>query len=235
MEKANRTIRIAVVDSGIDAQNLGIEEKVIFKTGYRVDDKGYIVERKGLDIRDEHGTVVAGIINHICPDAKLMDVNIFDENLKTSSKVLLNALSHVIDYEPDIIHMSLGTLKKCYNRYFKKVIREAKRKNILLVAAAEETGKKSYPAYLKGVIGVKPDDDLKERQYCYHKGFFYAPPGIEGITRLKCKDVFEEYYGSSMSAAYITGHLAEMIYKWDKEECNYKNAVTALIENVKEE
>ncbi|WP_278245952.1 S8 family serine peptidase [Ruminiclostridium cellobioparum] len=225
-------MRIAVIDSGINAGLFDLNEYVIHSTGFYINSQGYIAESNMLPVRNLHGTAVAMIIRHICSDVEFISVNVLDENLSTDGRVLAYALSQVFDYRPDIIHMSLGTLKRRYIFPLKKIIKEAKKLNVLLVAAAENSGKTSYPAYLNGVIGVKSGFFENYKQYSYKKGFFLAPDGTKGIAHIQEVPVMKNSRGTSMSAAYISGHLAEILKKYKNFSAN--DATRILINTLKQ-
>lgn len=90
-------------------------------------------------------------------------------------------------------------------------MKKAKIQGTTVVAAAENEGKRSFPAYLKDVIGVKADSSLKNKfDYYYKSGFMFAPcelASIKGKNELK-----KEIGGNSTAAAYISGHLARKYY-----------------------
>lgn len=208
-----------------------LNECVIHSTGFGVNSEGYIEENSTLPVRNLHGTIVAAIIRHICSDVELISVNILDENLSSDGRILAYSLSQVFDYKPDIIHMSLGTVKKRHIFPLRKIVKEAKKLNIMLVAAAENLGRVSYPAYLKGVIGVKSDRFEEYMQYSYKSGFFYAPAGINGIEFVQEISALGNVRGTSLSAAYISGHLARILK--DKNNLSYKEAKEALLRGLK--
>ncbi|NLI11742.1 MAG: S8 family serine peptidase, partial [Peptococcaceae bacterium] len=81
-------------------------------------------------------------------------------------------------------------------------------------------GRISYPAYLKGIIGVKADIFDSCFQYYYNNGFFHAPLSAEGIPGFE-EIGYKLVNGTSISSAYITGHVANILY-----ETNYKDAAT---------
>ncbi len=228
-QKSGR-IKVAVIDSGIDTQVSGLNGFVIHSTGFGIDKEGYIKENSTLPVRNLHGTAVALIIRHICCDAEFISLNVLDEKLSADGRVLAYALSQVFDYSPDIIHMSLGTIKKRYIFPFKKIVGEAKRLNIPLVAAAENTGRISYPAYLRGVIGVKADVFSNCMNYSYRRGFFYGPIGTEGINSIEEIPAISKSRGTSMAAAYISGHLAEILKK--NKKLSHGEAREALKRNM---
>ena len=186
-----------------------------------------------IPVRNNHGTFISLIILCICEDVEFISFNVLDEQLKTDARVLLSATSQVFDYEPDIIHMSLGTEKKRYWLDFKKILWEAKKKNVFLVSAASNSGSASYPAYMHGVFGVKADKRLVGSEYYYQKGFFYAPVGVEHIPDVQKIPDYQMACGSSMSAAYITGHLAKYLYNLsENSKWNYNEAKKILIRNI---
>ncbi len=230
IKEIGKKIRIAVIDSGINTQICNLNEYVIHSTGFGISSEGYIEENSTLPVRNLHGTIVAAIICHICSDVELISLNILDEKLSTDGRVLAYSLSQVFDYKPDIIHMSLGTLKKRYIFPLRKIVKEAGRLNIPMVAATENSGKVSFPAYLKGVIGVKSEKFENCMQYSYKDGFFYAPTGTDGIDCIQERPDIRAAKGTSMSAAYISGHLARIIK--DKVNLSYKEAKEALLKEI---
>ena len=233
MNEPRKKIRIAIIDSGINQKLSNLKNNVILSTGFEIDRYGYIKENSDIPVRNLHGTIIAMIIRHICSDVEFVSVNILDENLLTDGRILAYALSRIFDYQPDMIHMSLGTLKKRYIIPLKKIVREAKKYNIQLVAAAEITGKISYPAHLKGVFGVKADlfDDCT--RYSYQNSFFYAPSDTYGIECIQAISDVSTASGTSMSAAYMSGHIANILK--NNHNISYKNVKEALLQKMKEE
>lgn len=199
-----------MIDSGIDRAVEGLDGYVSVSTGFRINEKGYITEYPGMEAMYPHGTIVSLIIRHICSSVEFISMNILNENAATDGRVLMYAMSRAFDYKPDIIHMSLGTTKWRYKRYVKKIVKEAYRQNVVLVAAANNEGHVSYPACVKGVFGVKGRDLKDSAHYRYKDGFFYAPfsgAGVKGYGGTDLKNAC----GTSMSAAYMTGHIANLM------------------------
>jgi subtilisin family serine protease len=233
MKEIGRKIKVVVIDSGINTQISDLKDYVVHSTGFGINNNGYITEISNIPVRHPHGTVVAMIIRHMCSDVEFISVNILDENLLTDGRILAYALSQVFDYNPDIIHMSLGTLKKRYIFPLKKIVKEARRLNIHLVAAAENSEKVSYPAHLKGVFGVKSYMFNDYKFYTYKDGFFYAPLGTCDIECIQKISNIKTAKGTSMSAAYISGHLAEILK--NKNNLSYKEAKEILLQRLKKE
>jgi len=206
---------------------------VVHATGFGVNSEGYIEQNSGFPVRNLHGTIVALIIRHLCSDVEFVSMNILDENLKTDGRILTFSLRHVFDYKPDIIHMSLGTMKKRYILSLKRIVNQAKKLNVPIVSAAENSGRVSYPAYLKDVIGVKAGEFENCMQYSYKNSFFYAPFGTEGIESIQKIPDMRKVRGTSMSAAYISGHLAVMLK--NNNNLSFREAKMALLKKYEKE
>lgn len=233
MNEIKRKVKIAIIDSGINTEISDLKNYVVHSTGFGINNDGYISENSNIPVRNLHGTAVAMIIRHICTDVEFISVNILDENLLTDGRILAYSLSKVFDYNPDIIHMSLGTLKKRYIFAMRRIVKEAKRLNIQLVAAADNSGNVSYPAYLKGVFGVKSDMFNDCTLYSYKDGFFYAPLGTDGIECIQRIADIRAAKGTSMAAAYISGHLAEILK--NSNNLSYNEAKEVLLQRLKKE
>ncbi|MCX7920904.1 MAG: S8 family serine peptidase [Clostridia bacterium] len=210
-DERQKPVRIVVIDSGINASKSDLSRFVKESIGFRVNNEGYIVEDKNIEIKNKHGTVIAMIIRNICKNVEFISMNILNERLATDGRILICAFHQALDYKPDIIHLSLGTTRWRYRFALRKIVKEAEKNNIIVVSAANNEGLKSYPAYTKGVVGVKGRADITGyREFWYQKGFFYAPLGVRDIYGINEIDNGERSVGNSMAAAYITGHIASI-------------------------
>lgn len=228
-DNPKKTIKIVVVDSGIDPSIYFLNKYIEESTGYRVNDEGHIIEDKKMEIKHLHGTAISLIISHLCKYVQFISINILDDKLTTDGRVLLTALKKAITYKPDIIHLSLGTTKLRYIFPLKKLISEALEQNILIVSAVSNERTRSYPACLKGVIGVRADINHRFKTFGYENGYYYAQfkaDGIDGISEISRKICIA---GTSISAAFITGYFASEMYS--KELKGIKNIVNTMKSN----
>jgi hypothetical protein len=223
-----KPVVIGIIDSGIDGNVCNLKTFVKHQTEFIIDKEGKIVESSDIDIKNEHGTIIASVIKEICPDIEIISYKIFNENLESNSFILLHSLKQIINLKPDIIHLSLGTTNMRYVLKYMHIIHTAKMNKIIIVAAADNFGKRSFPAYLKGVLGVKAASLNNHQEYFYCNNFFYA--------HYEAKVIMERngYKGSdnggtSISAAYITGYLAKLVY--DTQIHDYKILRKSLISN----
>lgn len=206
VSERNKT-KIVLIDSGVDITKSDLSKYVKKSTGFRINCHGYIIEDDRMPYVYEHGTIISMIIRHLCKDVEIVSINIFEKELVTDGRIMLCALESALDYHPDIIHMSIGTTRWIYKPKLKAFVNKARQNNTLIVAAANNEGLKSYPAYLKYVVGVKGADLQDTNDYFYKDKFYYAPYGVKGICDANQLE-FKDPCGSSMAAAYITGHLA---------------------------
>lgn len=205
-----KPIKVAIIDSGIDVSKCDLDSYVKISTGFTAKN-GYIVEDNGLEIRNEHGTIVSMIIKSVCKNVEFVSVNILNERLATDGRILIHALEQVFTYSPDIIHLSLGTVRWRYYFPLKRIVKYAIKNNTIIVSSACNLGRRSFPSHIKGVIGVKGFESINNYEYKYKNGFFFASPyinNIECIEEIQTKNPV----GNSISAAYITGHISKIKY-----------------------
>lgn len=202
-------ITVTLIDSGINTQISNLSMFVKNRTSLKLGARGKIYE-EGMDYTHEHGTAIALTVRHLCENACFNSINIFDENLNSDGRILLYALNKALEDDSDIIHLSLGTEKLRYKFSMSIIAKKASKKNKIIVAAANNHGRKSYPASLKSVLGVKGIKFKDIREFEFIENYFYAPPDIteiKGSEELKCSDM----QGNSIAAAFITGHICNML------------------------
>lgn len=207
----NESVTIVVIDSGIDDKNPYLKGSVKSHYEYDIEDNA-IVRKKHKKINHWHGTAIALIIKHLSKNTEFIDMCILDESLSSDGNILIKALEDAIDINPSIIHMSLGTTKWRYKHKIKKLIERADKKGIIVVAAANNNGCKSYPSHLKDVVGVKGMKLENMNQLYYDYKFIFAPYDLKGIEGIDTKKMDQEMVGNSMAAAYVTGHLSNIKY-----------------------
>ncbi|MFW0905724.1 S8 family serine peptidase [Clostridium perfringens] len=199
-------IRIVVIDSGIDSNSLDCVKESI---SLDFDEDNRIIESLDDKVNNEHGTIISLIINSVFKEIELISIKILDENLLSNIDLLIYSLEKALSYNPDIIHMSLGTKKWRYKYKLRKLINNILNRNIVVVSAVSNDGKTSYPAYFKNVIGVKQKTDREKRPIYYMKNFYYAKGEV---SKSVYKNANKYLVGNSFAAAYITGYVAKVLY-----------------------
>ena len=211
MNVAEKKVRIAIIDSGIDSTKADLYAYVTESIGFTVNASGYIEKTSNPNPTHEHGTIIAVIIKHFCKNIDIISINILNKKLATDGRILIHAFDKALAYKPDIIHLSLGTTKWIYRFPLYRLVTLAGKNNCIVVAAASNTGIKSYPSHFKNVIRVKSARMPCYTDISYNNGYFFAHHDAKEILAYNSYPQIDGYCGTSYAAAYITGHIAEAI------------------------
>ena len=160
-ELSGRGVRIAVIDSGVDPDNINLQG--VDLTGY-----DYVSRTETLGDELYHGTCViqavagqgvAGGVTGIARDAEIVSLDCFSATGGGTVRVLVEAIRDAVDvYECDVINMSWGF--KTSSEALYEALSYAASKGAILVAAAGNVtdqnpqGTTIYPAAFDIVIGV---------------------------------------------------------------------------------
>jgi subtilisin family serine protease len=110
-------VRVAVLDTGIDAAHPVFMGKLIAGYDFVNNDADPSEEGSALDLGFGHGTHVAGLIALSAPEAKIMPLRVLDASGGGNLWVLSEAIFHALDPDGDpttddgahVINLSLGT------------------------------------------------------------------------------------------------------------------------------
>lgn len=223
--KKRKDIVVAVVDTGIDRSHPFLEKNIYVENGH-IDESNFGVDfSKDRKIKGAptdshgHGTHVSGIIKSIFPDVKILALKYYNPSASGMDNLnsTVEALRYAVDHNVDVINYSGGGPEPAMEEL--RVLKEAERKGILVVAAAgneesniDDKAKAYFPASygLKNIITVTAhDEDLK-----------ILPSSNYGRTSV---DIFAPGYriksslqngragyltGTSQATAFVTGVAA---------------------------
>ncbi|WP_156183377.1 S8 family peptidase [Rossellomorea marisflavi] len=208
------SVKIAVLDSGINKNALGLSEQVT-KSFNALDSSST------TSPEFSHGTMIASIIVRnpqaevntmigINSNVELFDVQVL--NGKGSGKVedTIKGIKWSIDQGVDIINISYGFSKE--NSDLEKVIKLAIDNGIVVVAAVGNTIGLStdYPAKYPEVISISAIDSLQKKFLYAGKGKVdYVAPGVN-VPVLNSDGEIELQSGTSFATAYATGVISLM-------------------------
>lgn len=202
-----KKVRIVVIDSGIDKNKYNLQEFVKKSIGLRIDSCGKIKFTNDPIIENKHGTLIAACIKHINNNVEFIDINILDSDLSCNGDLLIEALKYSKEFKPNIINLSLGTTSKFYGLKMRKIIKQIIKKGTIVISACENNNKICYPAFLKGVIAVKGNENCSLYNYKYSEKFYYT---YNRLPRTLClNDNDKKFIGNSIACSYITGQLSE--------------------------
>jgi subtilisin family serine protease len=131
-----------------------------------------------------HGTMVAGVLAVMAPDALIMPLRAFDDSGCADASRIAKAIRHAVANGAQVINMSFGVSGN--SAVMKAALDQAAKANVLLIASAGNSNSSSAqaPAAFSNVIGVAATD-LQDRKAPFSN---YGPnaslnaPGVNVIS-----------------------------------------------------
>ncbi len=211
--KTSATIRVAVVDSGVDATHPFIRSRVI-SGGYDfIDNDSYPNDYHG------HGTHVSGTIVDCTPglNVKILPVRVLDEEGRGSSSAVASGIRYAANHGAKVINLSLSG---GHSHLKDDAINYAIRKGVTVVVAAgnEYTniqnasyGEPGCPAHMKNVICVGAVDSSNRRADFSNYGstLDLVAPGV-GISSSIPGGYYDSWDGTSMATPHVAALAAIM-------------------------
>ncbi|HUP27815.1 MAG TPA: S8 family serine peptidase [Chloroflexia bacterium] len=211
---AGEGIKVAVIDSGIEASHPAIGGKLRGGVSITEGPDGPIEDPSPHDDHFGHGTACAGIIHELAPGCDLYSVRVLGERLTTRGGVFAAGLRWAIDNGMDVCNLSLGTPKRDFFAVLHELADTAYFKNIMIVTAANNLPIPAYPSVFASVISVASHD--AEDPYL----FYYNPePPVEfGAPGINVRVAWRggtwiTATGNSFAAPHIAGLAARILSK----------------------
>ncbi|XQC72364.1 type VII secretion-associated serine protease mycosin [Streptomyces sp. JL4002] len=221
-DKKGRSVRVAVIDTGVDRANPQLGPALDVGAGKD------LVDPKGGDGTADtvgHGTKVAGLIAArpqegtgfvgLAPDSTIIPIRQNDGQGKGNALSLSQAIDHAVAKGAQVINISQDTdAQLTADSELAKSVSKAVAANIVVVASAGNDGtsgrkRRTYPAAFPGVLAVGASDRNNERAEFSQPGDFIgvAAPGVDMVSTVpgfgQCID-----NGTSFSAPYVAGVAA---------------------------
>jgi subtilisin family serine protease len=212
-------VRIAVLDSGIEASHPGLHGlKLVDDLSFVSDGNTLRVEPgAGIDING-HGTGIAGILRALAPEARIasfrvLRMGLFD--LTSKRDIIQRAAFEAIDRRYQILNCSFGCRgEKEFIMEFKDWVDEAYVKGVHVISACSNRDftEREWPAYFPTVVTV---DKMSIAQ---NDRFFYRPGNlVEFVAKGQYSDLLwldgqkKSGFGTSFAAPVATALLARLI------------------------
>jgi subtilisin family serine protease len=160
-----------------------------------------------------HGTMVAGIVHLVAPQASIMPLKSFYADGTGYNSDILRAIYYATNHGAKVINMSFNYTS--YSSELDKAVSYATQNGVVCVAAAGNSGLKAtvYPAALKNVIDVASTSNTDLPSTFSNYGappVWLAAPG-EGVMTTYPFGTYAAGWGTSFSAPLVAGTTAMMI------------------------
>jgi subtilisin family serine protease len=151
-------MRVAVIDSGIEADHPALENCVDSEGSLVVtlDEQGNATETFGPhDDSYGHGTACASIIHMFAPQARITSVKVLGEGLHGKAATFLRGLGWAVEQGFDVINLSLGSTRREWALPFYEVCDQAYFRGVLVVTSANNWLKPlTFPSLFASVASV---------------------------------------------------------------------------------
>lgn len=151
-----RGVRVAVIDSGIEADHPLLDGCVDVEGGVSIARVDRTVTEQPGPHEDlfGHGTACAAIIHAFAPEATITSVRVLNERLSGTSEVFLRGLAWAVERGFDVINLSLGTRRRDWALAFYEVCDQAYFGGSFVVTAANNVMRPSFPSLYSSVTSV---------------------------------------------------------------------------------
>ena len=210
---SGRGVRVAVIDSGIDASHplVGrVEGYVAITLDADAEDGVRVVPGQHDDLYG-HGTACAAVIRSLAPEVELVSVRVLGANLRGSALAFARGLEWCLAHGVTVANLSLSTTNERWFEVFHELVDRAAYRRMLLVSAMANERKRTIPSEFSGVFSVAcgPGND-REQVWCNPTG--PAEWGACGIdVEIAWRDqAMIRATGNSFAAPVVAGHLARI-------------------------
>jgi subtilisin family serine protease len=160
-----------------------------------------------------HGTMTAGIIHLVAPQAKILPLKSFEADGTGYNSDILRAIYYAVGHGAKVINMSFNYTT--YSQELANAVNYATANGVICVAAAGNSGEPAtvYPAALKGVIDVASTSDSDSPSSFSNYGappVWLAAPG-EGVMTTYPFGTYAAGWGTSFSTPLVSGTTALLV------------------------
>ncbi|EIT84652.1 alkaline serine protease, subtilase family protein [Fictibacillus macauensis ZFHKF-1] len=233
--KGSKDVKVAIVDTGVDASHPDLEGKVLKGKDFVDNDDDAMDENK-------HGTHCAGIaaaatnngkgIAGMAPDVSVLPVRVLDAQGSGSLDNIAKGIKYAADQGAKVISLSLGGPGS--SKTLDDAIEYASQKGAVIVAAAgnESTDKKSYPGANETAIAVAATDENDALADFSNYGDWVdvAAPGVDILSTVP-GGKFEKLSGTSMATPLVAG-LAGLLASQGKDASQIRKDIEGTADKV---
>jgi subtilisin family serine protease len=209
-----RGVKVAVIDSGIEANHTAVGGKVEGYASVAETATGVQISTEPHEDAYGHGTACAGIIRSLAPECELYSVQVLGAGLTGRGAQFAAGLRWAIENGMDVCNLSLGTTNKGFFGVLHELADQACFRNVLLVTAANNMPIPSFPSTYASVISVAAHEGQDpELFYCNPRPpVEFGAPGIDVRVAWRGGGWITAT-GNSFAAPHITGLVARILAK----------------------
>ena len=210
---------VAVIDTGVDVKHPALSEHIVaggydfiandaspWETSNNVDDDedGLVDEAAG------HGTMVAGIISLVAPEAGILPIRALDDDGNGTAFGVARAINYATEAGADVINLSLGLPE--FSMVIERAVQHARESGVIVIAAAGNDGTDEppyFPASSTATLSVASlgSADIKSDFSNYDETVSLSAPG-ERILAPYINGEWAVGSGTSFAAPFIAGQAA---------------------------
>jgi len=203
-------VRVGIIDTGVDINHPDLKDNVKMT--------GWVLDCQNIIDDNGHGTHVAGTIAAldndigvvgVAPKVEIYSVKAFTKSGRGNVSDVIEALNWCVQNKIQVINMSFGFKN---SKALEKAIKEAYKRNIVLVAAAGNSGGTNnvmYPAGYPEVIAVAASNSDDKVAWFSSGGpqVDVMAPGA-GILSTYKNGEYKTMSGTSMACPHVTAACA---------------------------
>jgi len=160
-----------------------------------------------------HGTMTAGVVHLVAPQAKIMPLKAFHANGAGYDSDVLRAIYYAVQHGAKVLSMSFDY--STYSPELARAIKYANSNGVISVASAGNDGQRAlvYPAALPGVVDVASTSNWDIQSTFTNYGappVWMAAPG-EGVMTTYPWGTYAAGWGTSFSTPLVAGTAAVML------------------------
>ena len=208
--KRSGSVVVAVLDTGIQANHPSLSGHLL--AGYNAIAPSATPEDIADGAQNQalgHGTMVAGVIAQLAPDAKILPVRVLNADGSGSVFDVVRGLRWAVAHGASVVNLSFGTTTA--SRTLQSAIHQAHDAGVVIVASAGNAGKaqKDFPAAFSDAIAVAAVDSADKKASFSNFGshITLCAPGTD-IRSTYVNGTFATWSGTSFAAPFVSGAAA---------------------------
>jgi len=214
-EGTGHGIKVAVLDSGIEAAHPGLKDLKLTDDLAVLDDGLHLscAPGRAVDVYG-HGTAVAAILRQIAPDVQIGSFRVLGDQLRSRTAIIGEGVRQALERGYHILHCSFGCSRLDQVLQYKDWIDEAYVQGRHIVAACNNYDflKREWPGHFPSVITVNFARTNDSEALFYRPGQLveFAARG-DDLDVPWCGGQRKKVTGSSFAVPHVAGLLARLL------------------------